>query len=200
MAAKAGGSIRDRILDAAVKLLKEGGIKRLAQTQIAKAAGIQQGHLTYYFPKRDDLLLGIAARSLEMLARAVQLLGDDPSGRRDRARLREIIPLLAAVMRDRDRTRMLLALVAESDETPSVAERLAHGALMVRGLVATFLGKDSEHPDVSLALGALWGLGLMHFVMGPRIPEQRTIMLLERLLDWLETSPPAPLSPQGPSP
>src|SRR5688500_6001424 len=59
------------ILAAAVKLLREEGGKALTTSRVAKAAGMPQGHLTYYFPRRADLLVAVARRSLEVAARDV---------------------------------------------------------------------------------------------------------------------------------
>ena len=49
-------NVKDAILDASVALLKDKGIAALTQPQVAKAAGIKQSHLTYYFPTREDLV------------------------------------------------------------------------------------------------------------------------------------------------
>ena len=59
--------VRERILDAAVKLLETSGVSKLAQPQVAKEAGVPPGHLTYYFPKRLDLLSAVASRFVTML-------------------------------------------------------------------------------------------------------------------------------------
>jgi len=60
--------VREKILASAVKLLEKQGIKKLAQPQIAKEAGVPQGHITYYFPTRADLLLAVADRSMQAVA------------------------------------------------------------------------------------------------------------------------------------
>ena len=56
--------VRDRLLAAALALLREQSLTGLTQPRVAKAAGVSQSHLTYYFPTRADLLravLGAAA-------------------------------------------------------------------------------------------------------------------------------------------
>lgn len=57
-------NVKDSILIAGMTLLKEKGIAALTQPQVAKAAGVKQSHLTYYFPTRTDLLLGIAEHTI----------------------------------------------------------------------------------------------------------------------------------------
>ena len=60
--------VRDRILDAALELLAQGGAQELTQPRVARAAGVRQSHLTYYFPTRAHLFQAVAHRSLDELA------------------------------------------------------------------------------------------------------------------------------------
>jgi AcrR family transcriptional regulator len=59
--------IKEDILIAGSTLLREKGVTALTQPQIAQAANIKQSHLTYYFPKRANLLLAIAEFTLSSL-------------------------------------------------------------------------------------------------------------------------------------
>ncbi|TAJ75782.1 MAG: TetR family transcriptional regulator [Gallionellaceae bacterium] len=52
--------IKDDILTAGSMLLREKGVTALTQPQVARAANIKQGHLTYYFSSRASFLLAIA--------------------------------------------------------------------------------------------------------------------------------------------
>src|SRR3546814_17382407 len=54
-----GNSVSDRIVAAGLALLEEEGLKALTQTRIAKRSGLRQSHVTYYFPRIDNLLLAI---------------------------------------------------------------------------------------------------------------------------------------------
>ncbi|MEM9985356.1 MAG: TetR/AcrR family transcriptional regulator, partial [Bacteroidota bacterium] len=49
-------SKRDQILGQALSLFNEKGIGETSTHDIARAAGIAQGNLTYHFPKRWDLV------------------------------------------------------------------------------------------------------------------------------------------------
>src|SRR5258708_4206495 len=60
--------VRDRILEAALELLSKSGAHELTQPKVAKAAGVRQSHLTYYFPTRGDLLQEVARYSIAALA------------------------------------------------------------------------------------------------------------------------------------
>jgi len=50
------------IVDCAIDLMAEVGFARFSALQVAKAYGIRQSHLTYYFPSRDDLLAAMSER------------------------------------------------------------------------------------------------------------------------------------------
>ena len=60
--------VRERILEAALGLLSQSGAHELTQPRVAKAAGVRQSHLTYYFPTRADLLQEVARYSIGKLA------------------------------------------------------------------------------------------------------------------------------------
>src|SRR5919201_1598046 len=60
--------VPERILQAALALLAQSGAHELTQPRVARAAGVRQSHLTYYFPTRADLLQAVAHYSIEKLA------------------------------------------------------------------------------------------------------------------------------------
>ena len=64
--------IRERLLMAAVALVREQGLPKLTQPRLAKAAGVSQSHLTYYFPTRADLLHAVLERAAERQRAGVQ--------------------------------------------------------------------------------------------------------------------------------
>ncbi len=51
---------RRALLGAAIDVIREGGYPALTQSRVAAAAGMTQGHLTYYFPTRSDLVRAVA--------------------------------------------------------------------------------------------------------------------------------------------
>ena len=60
-------NIRSRILEAALGLLARSGAHELTQPRVARAAGVRQSHLTYYFPTRAELMQAVARHSIEKL-------------------------------------------------------------------------------------------------------------------------------------
>src|ERR1051325_11984690 len=97
--------VRERILQAALALLAESGAHELTQPRVAKAAGVLQSHLTYYFPTRADLLQEVARYSIEKLAGELEharpgaLPLEIAAGAAGKRRSRRMVRLLAAAGR-----------------------------------------------------------------------------------------------------
>lgn len=151
--------LRERIVDAAVALLEAQGPKGFGQVRVARAAGVAQGHLTYYFPHKADLAAAVVER-----------LGRDAR--------RELEPLLGAALADpvaahalffaqvekllknEKRSRAMLGLMAEALDDRALAKVLARTLVLQRGMMARLLGRDADDPDVHIAVAALRGLGI----------------------------------------
>lgn len=176
--------VRDRILDAAVGLLKEAGVKRLAQPQVARAANVPQGHLTYYFPKKSDMLMAVAARFLEMIASEPGV--DDPALVRRETLL---LSMAKRLVMDRTRTRMLLGLLVEADGDEELRGAMKRGATFVRGSLATAFDLPVDSRESHLALALFWGLGLQQFLLGDDRSPEETEALLVRAIEVLKSLP-----------
>ena len=62
------GSIRrEQIVQAAVSIIAEQGLQNLSLSEIEKKAGMSRGQLTYYFPAKEDILLAVFDRLIEMM-------------------------------------------------------------------------------------------------------------------------------------
>jgi len=104
--------VRGRILEAALGLLAESGAHALTQPKVARAAGVRQSHLTYYFPTRGELLQEVARQSIEKLAgQLAHRHGSLADG-------------IAAGAGDRRRSRVMLGLVAAADRDPAIRRRM----------------------------------------------------------------------------
>jgi AcrR family transcriptional regulator len=57
-----GGSFRDRLLDAAERLVAQQGVANLTLEAVAREAGVSKGGLLYHFPSKSNLVLGIVER------------------------------------------------------------------------------------------------------------------------------------------
>jgi AcrR family transcriptional regulator len=64
------GSIRrEQIVDAAVAVIAEQGLQNLSLSEIEKRAGMSRGHLTYYFPAKEAILLAVFDRVLQLMCK-----------------------------------------------------------------------------------------------------------------------------------
>jgi AcrR family transcriptional regulator len=106
-------AVRERILEAALGLLARSGAHELTQPRVARAAGVRQSHLTYYFPTRGALLQEVARYSIDKLAGQLVRL--------EAAALPEAIAAGAA---DKRRSRIMLGLVNAADRDPEIKRRM----------------------------------------------------------------------------
>ncbi len=159
-----GGDVRDRILDAALQALREGGIRRLTQPAVAARAGVRQSHLTYYFPTRNALLEACAMRFVDSLAadagHAVGVWAAAPNGPQ--------LAHLTQAVTESGHMRMFMGVVVEADRDPSVRAILLRGIERLEAALAPAFG-GGRHAAVQAAavLATLWGLGLYAFVVRP---------------------------------
>lgn len=142
-AASAQADVRLRILDAALRLVASGGANELTQPRVGRAAGLRQGHLTYYFPTRADLLQAVAQHSIDAL---VSSLTPRPEGGvanaagTKAARAKHLLPgLIAEGTGDPRRARLMLALVAAADRDAATRRRLRRFIVAIRKTFAAVL-------------------------------------------------------------
>jgi AcrR family transcriptional regulator len=181
------GQVRERILDAALAVLREGATRRFAQPVVARTAGVPQGHLTYYFPKKLDLLIAVANRYAQLVARELApfLRGKrwheaSPQERED-ART-----FVRTLVRDRERTRLLIRLISEADAEPALRGAVAEGAWFSRSTLARVIGIEPEHPDIEVLFAMFWGLGLQHMVFRDRRTEASLDAALDRAFEHFD--------------
>ncbi|MFO0608147.1 MAG: helix-turn-helix domain-containing protein [Polyangiales bacterium] len=151
-------------MDAALRLLEAKGAKGFGQVQVAREAGLQQGHLTYYFPHKRDLVAAVLARlsegAREELARVTAGRASLDAATGERA----LYEAVRSLLRDRRRSRVLVAMLAEAGEDDEVRAALAAMVAAQRRVVAALLGREADDPDVHLAVATLRGLGIEHLL------------------------------------
>ena len=121
--------VRERILEAALSLLAEAGAHELTQPRVARAAGVRQSHLTYYFPTRGELLQEVARHSIEKLA-----------GELAHARPGALAEGIAAGAADKRRSRVMLGLVGAADRDPKIKRRMRAFVAELRRRMTPVLG------------------------------------------------------------
>ena len=128
--------VRERILQAALKLLAESGAHELTQPRVAKAAGVRQSHLTYYFPTRGDLLQEVARYSIGKLA-----------GQLEHTRPGALPENIAAGAADKRRARVMLGLVGAADRDPKIKQGMRKFVAELRGRMAPVLAAGGMATD-----------------------------------------------------
>jgi AcrR family transcriptional regulator len=63
---------RTEIVDCAIELISASGFAEFSVLKVAKAYGIRQSHLTYYFPTRSELMAAVADRLADRYAAFVE--------------------------------------------------------------------------------------------------------------------------------
>ena len=157
--------VREQIVTAAVELLRAHGVRAVVQTRVAEDAGVPQGHLTYYFPKKSDLLVAVARRFREDSAKeVVRFFGSSRS--QTGSREERLLGVVRTMSEDRERTRALVGLMLESERHTALREELLIGVREIRQFLASVLGKTEPDADVDVLLALYWGLGIQHLVLG----------------------------------
>jgi AcrR family transcriptional regulator len=118
--APAPATTREKILFAAMAVLNDEGFGALTQTRVAKAAGVRQSHITYYFPARNDLLRETAVYGCNTMLAALSA-GID-TGELNLANFRQV---MTADVHDRRFARLMCALLVASDEDARIKPWLA---------------------------------------------------------------------------
>ena len=170
--------VRDRILDAALQVLRTEGCRHFTQPKIAAQAKVRQSHVTYYFPTRAELLEATASRVLDgitaQIAESAGMVQAWDSG--------PLLVKLARTMVDTDHMRMFLAMIVEADRDPAVRALVARGSERIRTAFAKALGGPDAESRARVIQVAIWGLGLYTFALRPAAdadPFNDTITLLE---------------------
>ena len=128
--------VRERILQAALRLLAESGAHELTQPRVAKAAGVRQSHLTYYFPTRGDLLQEVARYSIGRLA-----------GQLEHTKPGALPENIAAGAADKRRARVMLGLVGAADRDPKIKQRMRKFVAELRGRMTPVLAAGGMATD-----------------------------------------------------
>src|SRR5262245_24678467 len=69
---------REQIVEAAVAVITEQGIHNLSLSEIEQRAGMSRGQLTYYFPTKEDILLAVFDRLLQLMHQRIQAAEGGP--------------------------------------------------------------------------------------------------------------------------
>lgn len=152
-------NVKDSILNAGMTLLKEKGIAALTQPQVAKAAGVKQSHLTYYFPTRTKLLLAIAELTISAA------ITDIAASLAEKPERETLAATLSKIMITGLPPRAVIGLIVAADAEPEIRQSLRELVSYARAQVQTLLVKAglAASSDAALLFHAtVIGLAVMH--------------------------------------
>ena len=156
---KAPVNVKEAILVAGQELLRESGVAALTQPKVARAAGIKQSHLTYYFPTRAKLLLGIAEYTAsEAMAHVAERLAAKP----ERATLAGMV---SEIMINGLPPRVVIGLIVAADAEPGIRDSLRELVTNVRARLQSLLAAAGLAASADAALlfhATVVGLAVMH--------------------------------------
>lgn len=156
-----GAGAEEALLDAAERLLVEGGHARVTTRRLAEAAGVNHGLVHYYFGSLEGLLVRALERFTERLvARQRELYAADaPFVEKWRTAMRYLV--------DEDRTyeKAWLELQALGWNDPAVRERLARVNEEWRAVLTEAFAEPHRELGIPIPLDALVSL-VMTFNLG----------------------------------
>lgn len=156
---KAAANVKEAILVAGQELLRESGVAALTQPKVARAAGIKQSHLTYYFPTRAKLLLGIAEYTANAaMAHVAERLAAKP----ERATLAGMV---SEIMINGLPPRVVIGLIVAADAEPGIRDSLRELVSNVRARLQSLLAAAGLAASADAALlfhATVVGLAVMH--------------------------------------
>jgi AcrR family transcriptional regulator len=174
------GDVRERILTAALTVMRDGGIRQFTQVEVARRAGVRQSHLTYYFPTRADLVEATTMRAVDAVAASLDRATDGHGAPADGLTL----TYLASTMADAEHMRMFIAMIVEADKEPALRTIVVRGTRLMEAALARALGGAGSLQHARAALAIMWGLGLYAFTIRPPAELDPTPLGLE----WLQAA------------
>jgi len=107
------GDKRERILDAAVRVLARKGFHATRVSEVAKAAGVADGTIYLYFDSKDDLLVSLFEDRVERLLKFLE--AELPRARTASDKLRRVIELQLGLLEgERDLAEVLTVILRQS--------------------------------------------------------------------------------------
>lgn len=163
-----GDGTRERILEAALVVLRQVGHGQFSVQKVAREAGVYQGNITYYWPRRRDLVLALAVRVVEDYRRAfigrfraIDLAADGWAA----SLVRDIVDDAIS----EDRVRLLPELWSMANADPEIARAVTNVYEDVTGALLEAMGVAADHPRheavrraLSMACMAAQGLTAVH--------------------------------------
>ena len=172
-AAGARDDTRERIIDSAVAVLADVGYGQFSVQKVARHAGVYQGNITYYWPRRRDLVLALALRVADEHRRTF-LTRFDASGAPSASRAESVVRAMAEDAVSSERVRLLPELWSMANADPEIAREVVRcqdamaDDVLERLGVSGHAGAGRVRSALLLAAAAMSGLTA---VLGHRAPD-----------------------------
>jgi AcrR family transcriptional regulator len=163
--------VRLRLVDAAIALARERGFQAVGVRQIAAAAGVTPGMISYYFGNKSGLYEAMLDATYQQIVERMRALVDRPSPGDDP--IARLVDLQISTLAETPWLPPLLArevLARESPLREFLAERLAKGPgvlvpqMLRREMVA---GRIRDDLDPLLLMLSIFGMGMIPYLMQP---------------------------------
>ena len=172
---------RERILEAAVEVIREVGYGNFSVQKVARRAGVYQGNITYYWPRRRDLVLALALRVIEDYRSTCLTSLDGASGPSGRS-AEVVVRAMVEEAVQPERVLVLPELWSMANADPEIARAVIRSHDEVLGAMLAALGVEGEDKarpavvQVLLLVGAaIQGLTAVHGHRGPDDPVLRLV-------------------------
>lgn len=162
---------RDEVLDAAIEVLAEGGLRRLTYQAVDTAAGVPAGTTSNHFRSRDALVAGVVAHLEAQDRRDWARVAGEPTAEDPEAFVAALTHMIRhALGPARPRTAARYALILEGLARPAVREPLSRAQESLISWVAQWLATlGSAQPQAHCRVLFDYVDGLMfHQVVLPR--------------------------------
>ena len=106
------GPARERVLQAAERLVADIGAARLTLDAAAQAAGVSKGGLLYHFPSKESLLVALAQRYVDNMQHCIESAKGGLEGERGQALKACVVGILGDDPRSKAMGAALMAAAA----------------------------------------------------------------------------------------
>jgi AcrR family transcriptional regulator len=149
---------RDELIEAGLEILREEGLAGFSQARIANRVGLRQGHLTYYFPTRANLLAAVARKAIDNQLASLGRMVASANSTEAAAKA-----ITAATLNHRN-TRVLVALNQAADREPEVRalfNELTDGFVTELGNLLETLGLEAGEERIDMVHALFVGLSVI---------------------------------------
>jgi AcrR family transcriptional regulator len=173
---------RSEIISAGLNVLRMDGYAGFTQPRVARAVGVRQSLLTYYFPTRLDLLTAVATEAIQMQLAAVDtiLSASSPGA---------VATAIARIALRYENTRVIMALAQSADREPALRRlfhTLAAGILSRAAQLLQNLGIEPTPENCYLVHAMSVGMAVITLATASKDAEKRSVGALELALKAMQ--------------